>query len=1302
MPLENLINKKDQKGLGSLIKKTKSPYAMSEEEAIQYALKMGFTDSWRGIQQIYGEITNSDDLLEKLSAKDKKLDEIFKNPEYGDKAMGFYLGAAIGGDPIGYVPFLGWGKKINGIGKATAFGTGMGAFQSGIAYQSEGMDRGESALTGATIGGILGLGGSGLIQAMAKAKGAKPAKFARTTKQRQEDIIEEQANLVKAGQAISSEKEIEELTRKTLEEYKKNPKKTLSSDIEKFWAENVGDKVWDLVGKNWGSALAGTFGSVAGYNAWNDPESTEAEKMFAAFLMGAGGIGVTKLGGQIPVGDIKLKELMAKGLVDNYGLPKEYLALKRGTFGEVNALATKFAEASTLISTLPAKERKIINAMITGDLDSLANKDFVGFSQKSRDIIDKTGQELVDAGLLSEKVYRKNQGKYLHRTYEKHLKGEAPQEAVRGARYLKIIGDELRPRGYSKTIDQKTYLREIDNYKEWEVVDEFTVGKGKKQKTRVTLRRDLTKAERKARGEIEDAAFNVAETGRVMTNDLAVYKLYSNVSKNNNFALDEKIFKEKLLAGELREQDWLQMPDTIVRGLKFGKNPVKTYGQLANKFVPKEIHDDLVKINAFKEKETKNVFDAYLDINRFWKKSKTAWNPTVHVNNTISNVLLMDFAGGSYKAIPKGYSELLKGLDGDPKATMYKLAKEYGVFDVDLVSKELTGETRDALQKTLRELADEGSLELKNATEYSKNIYQRLAEKGYEMTAGKLEKFYQLEDQVFRMALFIDRLEKGFDVNKAAADAKKWFIDYDINAPFIDFMRRAPTPFISYTYRVVPLLAEAAVYRPWKFAKWAAIGYGMNEVGKGKIPFAEAISEDPDFGRIKEEIGNEEAERLLMRKNMQDKFFGLPFMPETLIKTPFASGISERKGEEVPLYIDVKRFIPGGDVLNVGDKGFGIPLDFLGFKDKQIDLPTVLSPNFGAAGEIMIPILTGVDPFTKQKIDGLGLGNDGAVLTQHILNRLIPNIPASAFTIPFIDFETAEELEKYNPFRNSFSSQKIQEAFRQAKDGAQEKFGTEFTPFEAILSTFGFKLTPVEVEKLLGIKSQEFRTQYSQMRQAIYRIQRNIVERKISKEAGEKQINDLIEKIETLANRLELTEKRFRELKRTGGLVSDVEEDPVDRKNPYTGVSYADTADVFTQMEKALKEMQEETEKVAPIDKQMSQLRTNFFEGTTPDMINFKFLNDWHKKNFTDVDEFKGTLDKQLKGKTVSMRLNTFEIDGKNYILPTYAKGIGRILADETFKQDIKDGKIIGYETKEEAEKQLRFLRNKIINKQKL
>ena len=78
------------------------------------------------------------------------------------------------------------------------------------------------------------------------------------------------------------------------------------------------------------------FGAISGYNAWNDPESTEAQKMFAAFLLGASGVGVTKLGGKLKVNadGMELKEVMGRGLVDNYGLPKNYLDLKRQTFGK--------------------------------------------------------------------------------------------------------------------------------------------------------------------------------------------------------------------------------------------------------------------------------------------------------------------------------------------------------------------------------------------------------------------------------------------------------------------------------------------------------------------------------------------------------------------------------------------------------------------------------------------------------------------------------------------------------------------------------------------------------------------------------------------------------------------------------------------------------------------------------------------------------------------------------------------------------------------------------------------------------
>ena len=44
-------------------------------------------------------------------------------------------------------------------------------------------------------------------------------------------------------------------------------------------------------------------------------------------------------------------------------------------------------------------------------------------------------------------------------------------------------------------------------------------------------------------------------------------------------------------------------------------------------------------------------------------------------------------------------------------------------------------------------------------------------------------------------------------------------------------MRNTITPFLAYTYRIIPILAETAIVRPWKYAKYAALGYGLNKMG---------------------------------------------------------------------------------------------------------------------------------------------------------------------------------------------------------------------------------------------------------------------------------------------------------------------------------------------------------------------------------------------------------------------------------------------------------------------------------------
>ena len=136
----------------------------------------------------------------------------------------------------------------------------------------------------------------------------------------------------------------------------------------------------------------------------------------------------------------------------------------------------------------------------------------------------------------------------------------------------------------------------------------------------------------------------------------------------------------------------------------------------------------------------------------------------------------------------RGFDELRKGYENAADADLYRLAQSYGVFDVDMVSKELNKEVNETLSKTLQNLSDELNPEIVNAQKYSTETFKQLASKGYKMTAGKLESLYQSEDAAFRMGLFMDRISKGMTPAEAAADAKKWFIDYDINAPFINFM----------------------------------------------------------------------------------------------------------------------------------------------------------------------------------------------------------------------------------------------------------------------------------------------------------------------------------------------------------------------------------------------------------------------------------------------------------------------------------------------------------------------------------
>ena len=103
-----------------------NPDYMSQKEALSYAAMRGFDDSMRGIQQMYGQVTNNEELLEALKQKNDKLVKIFDNEEYGGKAQAAWMGTMMFADPVGMVPYLGWAYKAKKMQKGVSYGASLG------------------------------------------------------------------------------------------------------------------------------------------------------------------------------------------------------------------------------------------------------------------------------------------------------------------------------------------------------------------------------------------------------------------------------------------------------------------------------------------------------------------------------------------------------------------------------------------------------------------------------------------------------------------------------------------------------------------------------------------------------------------------------------------------------------------------------------------------------------------------------------------------------------------------------------------------------------------------------------------------------------------------------------------------------------------------------------------------------------------------------------------------------------------------------------------------------------------------
>jgi hypothetical protein len=406
---------------------------------------------------------------------------------------------------------------------------------------------------------------------------------------------------------------------------------------------------------------------------------------------------------------------------------------------------------------------------------------------------------------------------------------------------------------------------------------------------KVVLWRDYTKAEREHMGEIVDARYNIAKTFQVISHDIAMGKFFQDVSRNDEWFLRDLPPGESALSAteanslrNLSKTDWVKVPDTVVKQ----SAGTKQWGALAGGYVRAEIWRDLTELDKMHNQGT------WRKILTQWKLNKTARSPVVHMNNVMSNMMFMDLADVRM-------TDLVGGLKSYYKHDQHRRdAEEHGAFEGTFANEELRRKVMEPILDSLMKQNLDASHDVTDKSISMWRIWNNIWSVWNKFDNG-MTGFYQVEDEIFRMATYMRRLSLGDTPKEAARIAREQFLDYDIRAPWVNAARRTVLPFISYTYRAVPVLYQAIAERPWKLAKYVTLAH-----------LATALAYSLDYG-------DEDEERRTMREDQQGStWLGVPRMA----RMPW----HDDNGN--PVFLDIRRWIPAGDVFDVNQGSSALPI----------------------------------------------------------------------------------------------------------------------------------------------------------------------------------------------------------------------------------------------------------------------------------------------------------------------------------------------------------------------------------------
>ena len=570
----------------------------------------------------------------------------------------------------------------------------------------------------------------------------------------------------------------------------------------------------------------------------------------------------------------------------------------RGMKVDVAKAQETAAAVAVETNKMSAAEREMVSDLIEQELQAgtIPPQHAVRLAAMINESMESQSNELVRLGMLTKDAADKWRGQYLPRFYKSKLTQQAADswaDMMRGVLFrpsaLKgIKGKHLKGRGLYETIPE-SQLADWESLG-WELRDpDYNPALTTLDGT-VQVWRDFTRQERDKMGEIRDAGFRFVMGYMQTQKDIALGRMFEQLA--GSITLSSRLETEAFS---------VQVPESKVAGTK-----AKVYGLMAGRWVSPETMSQLSAI----EESQSEALQMYRKAMGLWKEGKTALNPVAHVNNIVSNLSMAHFAGVGYHRADK-YMAAIK--DFATKSGRILEAKEAGLFVGTLSEAEL--------MNTLPE-------ELKLLAQQQEATSTKVGRSAFNLMTFFLRKpmgvAYGAEDTFFRYLIYKDARDQGLEAAEAVDYAQKYIFTYDDLPKGARRIRDFGIPFFSYTYKAVPALLHTALTHPLRMAAPAAVLWTINAAA-----YAIAAGDDDDSWdeKLKLYLTDEAYRAKVREKEKLEREHLPPWMKgTTALMTPKTLRLGMDEVTKLPLFIDISRLIPGGDMFDVSPNAGGIPL----------------------------------------------------------------------------------------------------------------------------------------------------------------------------------------------------------------------------------------------------------------------------------------------------------------------------------------------------------------------------------------